>query len=101
MPRDILERIVALDERFRPRRHLDRARLARVVSRPVKVVVRRQELRQNLGLFDFGERVEEDRQLVVVSVAWLGKQFLRKTGGSDRQLVRSRVSGRTVFAHIP
>lgn len=82
MPRDILERIVALDERFRPRRHLDRARLARVVSRPVEMVVRRQELRQDLGLFDFGERVEEDREFVVVRVAWLGKQFLREIEGA-------------------
>lgn len=60
VPRDILERVIALDERFFPRRHLDRARLARVVSRPVKVVVRRQELREDLGLFNFGERMEED-----------------------------------------
>lgn len=77
VPRHVLERVIALDERLRARRHLDRARLTRVVSRSVEVVVRRQELRQDLGLLDFGERVEENRELVVMRVARLGKQFLQ------------------------
>lgn len=87
MPRHVLERVVALDETLGARDHLDRARLPRVVPRSVEVVIRGKELREDLGLLEVGERMEEDGQLVVVRVARLSKEFL-----SGSQGVSSRVS---------